>query len=55
LRIDAAIRRRILARCEAGWWNPETGYRHGCRCDFCRTGTSDARKARKARRLGRLA
>lgn len=54
-RIDAAIRWRIRVRCEAGWRNPETGYRHGCRCDFCRVGTSDARKARKARREARTA
>jgi hypothetical protein len=52
-RIDAAVRRRTKGRCEDGWTNPETGYRNGCRCDFCRYGTAEARRARKGRRLRR--
>ena len=54
-RIDAAKRRRVYGRCEVlGYINPETGYRHGCRCPFCSTGTADARRARKIRRRRRL-
>jgi hypothetical protein len=53
-RIDRAVRRRVKGRCEDGWTNPETGYRRGCRCDFCTVGTADARRARKSRRRRRL-
>lgn len=35
--------------CASGYTNPETGYRHGCRCDWCRAGTTDARKERRER------
>ena len=53
-RIDEARRRAVKGRCEIyGYVNPETGYRHGCRCDYCRTGTGDARRARKSRRRRR--
>lgn len=51
--IDSAARHRVFGRCENGWGNPETGYKRGCRCDFCSIGTSTARKVRKRRRLAR--
>jgi hypothetical protein len=50
LAIDAARRRRVRFVCEGGWENPETGYRRGCRCDFCRLGTGEARERRRRRK-----
>lgn len=55
-RLDAAARRRVYGRCEIlGYINPETGYKHGCRCDYCRQGTANARRLRKRRREARAA
>lgn len=55
LAIDAARRRRVRFVCESGWDNPETGYRRGCRCEACTLGTSEAREARRLRRVAREA
>lgn len=55
-RIDAARRRRITGACEiyGPAVNPETSYRRGCRCDYCRYGQAEAVRARRTRRRRRL-
>lgn len=56
--IDARRRELVRSYCqgETGtiYENPETGYRNGCRCDWCKAGTVDARYARQRRREARL-
>lgn len=54
LRLRERIERELAGYaerdCVGGWSNPETGYRNGCRCDWCRAGATDARTDRKRSR-----